>query len=141
MQKMHWAVILFYYSVVALISISITYVAMTAPNDELLRVFNYSGEQYTWILITATCNMIALISKTISNQNEKSGIITMFSYIGIVYACLLDFLIFDEYLNWLEWMASVIIMGTVLALTLHLLLSGSKKENDKAQLKVSQDQA
>ena len=75
-----------------------------------------------WIGITASFNMIALVCKTISNQNEKSGVITMFNYIGIVYACLLDFIVFDDYLNWLEWLGAAIIIVTTLTLTIHLML-------------------
>ena len=90
------------------------------------RIFNYNSEQMLWIGITGGMNMISLVCKTISNQNEKSGIITMFSYIGIVYACLLDFLVFDDFMNWLEWLGAAIIFGTTIALTLHLLMAKKK---------------
>ena len=71
--------------------------------------------------------MIALVCKTISSQNEKSGVVTMFGYIGIVYACLGDYKIFDETMNWLEWLGVAVIMCTTVTLTLHLLF---RKKND-----------
>ena len=67
MQKMNWSVILFYYSLVALITISVIYAATAGPAGEISRIFNYSWEQMGWIAITAGFNMVALISKTISN--------------------------------------------------------------------------
>ena len=119
MQKLHWSVILFYYSLVAIFSVSLLYLATTSDSG---RIFAYNGEQLGWIAITATLNMTALICKTISNQNEKSGVITMFSFIGIAYACIVDFAIFDDYLNWLEWLGTAIILLSTLTLTLRLLL-------------------
>ena len=71
--------------------------------------------------------MIALISKTISNQNEKSGIVAMFGYVGLVYACLFDFFIFNDAMSWIEWLGAVIIMVSVVSLTLHLLLKKKEK--------------
>ena len=96
-------------------------------NGELTRIFQYSGEQIGWIVITASLNMAALVCKTISSQNEKSGVVTMFGYIGIVYACLGDYFIFDEMMNWLEWLGVAVIICTTVTLTLHLLLSKKKK--------------
>lgn len=125
MQKLHWSVILFYYALVALFSISLIYCVTTS---DLGRIFAYSGEQFGWIAITASFNMIALIAKTISSQNEKSGLITMFSYIGIAYACIVDFAIFKDYLNWLEWLGTAIILLTTLALTLRMLFKSSKPQ-------------
>ena len=81
-----------------------------------------------WIVITGSFNMIALIAKTISNQNEKSGIVTMFGYVGLVYACLSDYFFFGDTLNWLEGLGAGIIIITVITLTIHLVIN---KEDDK----------
>jgi hypothetical protein len=68
MQKMHWAIILFYYSVLALFTIMVVYIVIALSSDgDLGRIFAYNGEQFFWIFITAGFNMLALISKTISN--------------------------------------------------------------------------
>ena len=131
MQKMHWAIILFYYSVLAFLSIIIVYFCLAGSSDGGFgRAFAYNGEQFLWIFITAGFNMLALISKTISNQNEKSGIISLFGYLGIVYACLLDAFAFHEYLNWLEWLGAGIIMTTTITLTLYLLIKGEKASGE-----------
>ena len=127
MQKMHWSVILFYYSCVALITISVTYLITAGLSGELSRLFSYSWDQIGWIFLTASFNMISLIAKTISNQNEKSGIVAMFGYVGLVYACLLDYFIFDDSMSWVEWIGAIVIMVTVVTLTLHLLF---KKQDD-----------
>lgn len=124
---MHWSVILFYYSCVALITISVTYLITAGLSGELSRLFSYSWDQIGWIFLTASFNMISLIAKTISNQNEKSGIVAMFGYVGLVYACLLDYFIFDDSMSWVEWIGAIVIMVTVVTLTLHLLF---KKQDD-----------
>ena len=124
MQKVHWSVILFYYSIVALVSISLIYLATAADKG---RIFAYDSQQFLWIGITASFNMLALIAKTISSQNEKSGLITMFSYVGIAYACIADFAIFKDYLNWLEWTGTSLILVTTITITLRMLLKRSKK--------------
>jgi drug/metabolite transporter (DMT)-like permease len=54
----------------------------------------------------------------------------MFGYLGIVYACLLDAFVFNEYLNWLEWLGVGIIMTTTIAITLYLLIKGEKTSGD-----------
>lgn len=130
MQSIHWSVILFYYSVVALVATSIVYSVtnLTTRDGNMLSVFQYDGEQFLWILITAVFILISLVAKTISNQNEKSGLITMFSYIGIVYACLGDILIFDQVLNWLEWLGVCTIAISTVSLTLYLLIFKQAKK-------------
>lgn len=114
-----------YYSIVALVTISLTYMATAIPAGQGLRLFQYSWEQMGWIMITGSFNMIALISKTISNQNEKSGIVAMFGYLGLVYASVFDFFFFDELMNWLEWLGALIIIISVISLTVHMF---TKKE-------------
>jgi len=127
MQKMNWSVILFYYSVVALVTVTIVYLATAG---EFSRIYSYNAEQYKYIVITSCLNVVSLSCRTISNQNEKSGIISMIGYIGIVYACLFDFFVFDESMNWLEWLGVAGILTTTITLTAHLIAKNDKSMSD-----------
>ena len=60
----------------------------------------------------------------------------MFSYIGIIYAMLIDLFVFDDILNWIEWIGLAIIVFTVISLTIHVLLE--KKQDQAAQKKTDQ---
>jgi len=61
-------------------------------------------------------------------QAEKSGLITMLGYVAMVYACLVDLFVFQELLNWLEWLGLSVIMLTTIALTTHLIRSKNKAD-------------
>ena len=71
--------------------------------------------------MTAILNQVADITKCVAYQVEKSGIITMLGYVGLVYACLVDLLIFHDLLNWLEWVGLSVITLTTIMITTHLL--------------------
>ena len=62
------------------------------------------------------CNMSALFARTIATQNEKSGLITLISYIGFVYAFLGDTFIFNESYTTLQMCAILIILAFNVAL-------------------------
>ena len=60
----------------------------------------------------------------------------MFGYVGLVYACMADFFIFDHHMNWLEWLGATVIICTTVTLTLHLLM----KERAKKKLELAADE-
>jgi len=117
MQAVPWNVILFYYSITGVLVFGTTYIATT---DSVSRLADYSGTQLGWIGLTAGIQNIALITKCIASQVEKSGIITMFGYLGLIYACFVDVFVFDDALSWVEWLGASIILLTTIALTFHL---------------------
>ena len=43
-QKQHWVIIQFWFSVIAIITMTIIYVCMSVPLGEINRIFDYSGE-------------------------------------------------------------------------------------------------
>ena len=55
----------------------------------------------------------------------------MFGYVGLVYACLFDFFIFNDAMNWLEWVGAIVIMLTVISLTIYLLFKKKEDEEEK----------
>lgn len=120
MQKLSFALILFYYSLVALCATSIVYclAPLFIEQSSYLRLFNYSSSQVKWILGTVMCNMSALFARTIATQNEKSGLITLISYIGFVYAFLGDTFIFNESYTTLQMCSIFVILAFNVALVI-----------------------
>ena len=129
MQSEHWSKILFYYSIVAVFATSLIFLIQ----GKFHVIFDYNGQQFLWIFISSAFNMAALICKVISSQNEKSGVVAIFRNVGIVYAGFLDYFMFDQTLNWLEWIGVCIIIVTTISLTMHLLFA--KEEADEKKLK------
>lgn len=72
MQKLSFALILFYYSLVALASTSLVYLAIALfksanESSSLGRLFAYRWHvEGKWILGTVLCNMSALFARTIA---------------------------------------------------------------------------
>ena len=101
----------------------ITYLVTT---DDVSRLFTYSAKQYGWLFVTACLQNVALTSKCVAAQVEKSGVISMLGYIALVYACMVDVFIFHDSLNWLEWFGLGVILATTIALTTHLIKTKNK---------------
>ena len=62
----------------------------------------------------------------------------MFGYVGLVYACLFDFFIFNDAMNWLEWVGAIVIMLTVISLTIYLLFKKKEDEEEKPETTAKQ---
>lgn len=94
MQKLNFAVMLFYYACIAFPTMLIGVLIDSLIRGEAIRFWSYDGTQYMFICLISIINMIGLSSATIAMQNERSGFITLVGYIGFVYAFFGDLLIF-----------------------------------------------
>ena len=110
MQRMNFAVMLFYYAIMAMgMSLGIVLVESWIKGEPL-RFWAYNGEQLGYSLLLSLVNFIGLNCQTIALQNERSGFITLLGYIGLVYAFLGDIFIFNEKLAWLELVGIAIVL-------------------------------
>ena len=116
MQKINFAVMLFYYSLVACPCTAIMILGETWVNDHAIRMFSYNGTQFLWMIGVSAVNFIGLNASTIAMQNERSGFVTLIGYIGLVYAFLGDMIIFKEQLAWLELLGISIVLCMNIAL-------------------------
>ena len=119
MQKINFAVMLFYYSLMAFVITVVLVLGEAWVHDHAVRLWSYSGEQYGFMVLLSSVNFISLNCQTIALQNERSGFITLLGYIGLVYAFLGDLLIFNEQLQWLELMS----VGIILVLNIVVVCS------------------
>jgi hypothetical protein len=60
-----------------------------------IRIFHISYKQLALGCLVSFINYLQLACSTISQQNERPGFVTLIGYVGIVYAFLGDFIIFD----------------------------------------------
>jgi len=111
MQRVFFAIQMFYYASVALAVTVIMIVAESYINDHTIRFWGYSGAQYGWMFAVASFNFIGMFSSTISAQNERAGFVTLLAYIGLVYAFLGDWLIFNEMPKLLQLVGVSIILA------------------------------
>lgn len=116
MQKISFATVNLYYSCLAIPSIIVAILIEAQITGESVQVLSYSGSQYGWMFLTGLANFVELITQTIANQNEKSGLITMFGYMSLVYACGGDLLIFNESFAWLEVIGIVTLLTIIISL-------------------------
>ena len=59
-----------------------------------MAILGYSLKQHGWLAMISIIHFLCISFNAIAAQNERSGFVTMISYIGIVYAFLGDLFIF-----------------------------------------------
>ena len=101
MQKLSFAVVLFYQSCLALPVMTMLIFGESWAKAQPLHLTSYSMTQWGWMVMIGTINLIGLATITISMQNERSGFITLIGYVGLVYSFVGDWLVFKEQLYWL----------------------------------------
>jgi len=94
-QHLNQAVIITYYSVFAFLFTSGMLMIEAIAYGEAIRIFKMSNEQLALGCLVSFVNYLQLACSTISQQNERPGFVTLIGYVGIVYAFLGDFIIFD----------------------------------------------
>lgn len=121
MQKLHFTVNLFYYSILATVVVLIILVAESLAKWEPIRLWSYSWQQWLFMCSACLANYIGMNCLTIAMQNERSGFISLLGYIGVVYAFLGDIFIFKEQFNLLQ------LSAICLVLTLNICLICKKQ--------------
>jgi drug/metabolite transporter (DMT)-like permease len=96
MQKIHYAVVLFYYAVFSVFVLAAMLCAEALYDGTQIRVLHLEWAQYGMMTLTSVFNTFALITNTIALQNEKSGFVTLIGYISVLYAFAGDILIFKQ---------------------------------------------
>ena len=79
-------------------------------NTNGLQLFNYSSDVYWLMLGAALVDTITVFSMTIAFQSDRSGFVSLFSYLTVLYAFVADSLIFQESFTWVEMVAAILIL-------------------------------
>ena len=116
MQKLSFSVLLFYQSCLAMPVMLMLILGESWIKSQALHLLSYSMNQWGWMVMIGTVNLIGLATITIAQQNERSGFTTLIGYVGLVYSFLGDWIIFREQLYLLQVCGIVIIVVMNVAL-------------------------
>ena len=124
MQSLSVSVMMTYIALISIVIVIVVLLIEIAITGDPLRITHYNGEQVMYGLLAGMLNILSLVFKIIAYQNERSGFITMLAYIGLVYAFLGDYFIFDEHFSLLAFLGLALILG----LNIALVLKNAKKQ-------------
>lgn len=116
MQSLKVGVMMNYISIICLTIMVIGLTVEKLISGEPLRIINYDAEQYLYGFLVAVLNIATLLFKIVAYQSEKSGLITLLAYVGVVYAFLGDTFIFDLDFSNLQLLGILIILAFNIAL-------------------------
>ena len=116
LQRMYFATMQFYYSVLAPPATAVLIAVLAKIKNEPISMFNYNATQFGWLLLISGINFAQFCCQTIALQNERSGLVTMLGYIGLVYAFIGDIVIFNQTFGWLEITGILVIVILNIAL-------------------------
>ena len=80
----------------------------------------YTWTQYGTILLCCVFDFIALNCQTVAFQSDSSGFVSLIGYMAVLYAFIVDYLVFHESISLVE------ICGAILILTVTILVSVKK---------------
>lgn len=128
MQNISITVTIFFVASLSTLCISIfLLVEYWRSEDANLRVFSLTFEQLGFAILAGLANLLTFTMKTVAYQNEKSGLITLIGYIGLVYAFLGDIFFLSETMSPIE------IVGVLLILTLNVLVVLLRVREDRRE--------
>ena len=128
-------IIIFYYTLFGLISTSIFIPVEMSITSLPSRLMSYTGRQYLIAIAASAFDAGSLIGNTIAYQSDRSGFVSLVSYMSIVYAYMSDTLIFRESLRVVELLAAIVILVFAVGVAAYKLYIQNKAkarpENDK----------
>ena len=116
MQSLKVGIMMNYIAIICLTIMVIALLAEKFITGKPLRIVNYDAEQYLWGFLVAVLNIATLLFKIVAYQNERSGVITLLAFVGIVYAFLGDIFIFNEEFTILQLLGILVILVFNIAL-------------------------
>jgi drug/metabolite transporter (DMT)-like permease len=100
LQDMHYSVLISYYSLFALVIFAKILLWQLFFAAKGPTIHNYTPRAYGEMFLCSLTNAFGAIFQTLAYQNERSGVVTLIGYIGLVYAFLADIFLFEiEYSN------------------------------------------
>ena len=110
MKEVPTSLILFWYCIGGILFTLIYLVSEAIITGEPTRFSWYTARQIGISFGSAAFDSGSLINNTIAYKADKSGFVSLFSYMTIVYAYLCDIFLLDESLNTVELIAALTIL-------------------------------
>ncbi|MES2619339.1 MAG: DMT family transporter [Bacteroidota bacterium] len=83
----------------------------------LFSVFNWRmpiGMEWFYLFMIGICTQLGQVNLTKALQQEKIASVTIYNYLGIIYALTFGFIFFDENYEWLALSGILLVIGGVL---------------------------
>ena len=129
-------IIIFYYTLFGLIITSIFIPVEMSITSMPSRLMSYTGRQYWIVIAVSAFDAGSMIGNTFAYQSDRSGFVSLISYMSIVYAYMSDTLIFGEGLRAIELIAAIVILVVAVGVAAYKLYIQNKEkakqpENEK----------
>lgn len=115
------SLILFWYAFGGIICTSIYLVLEVIIMGDPERFSNYTARHFLIAFASSCFDNLGMTSITIAFKADKSGFVSLFSYMNIVYAYLADIFLLDESLNTIEFLAALTILLVALSVAYYKL--------------------
>ena len=82
----------------------------------LLSFFNWrmpQGIEWFYLLMIGICTQLGQVNLTKALQSERIANVSIYNYLGIIYALFFGFAFFDEHFEWLALSGIVLVIGGV----------------------------
>lgn len=134
MQEISVIVTMFYVGLCATVLTAVWILIEHAVSGEgKLRILTLEFDQFLWCVLTGICNTLQLGFKTVAFANERSGLITMIGYVGLVYAFLADTFYLGETITVLE------LIGVALIFSINVIVIYCNQKQDNQDKSKSDD--
>ena len=120
LQGYHFIVLQFWVAAFSVLFTGAILVIENLSTGGPFRAFQYDGTQYLWIAGIAVSQILCMMAKIITFQNERPAFVSIMTYVSIVYAFAGDIVVFDK----VPYPLTVI--GCVIILTLNITLYARK---------------
>ena len=128
------SLILFWNSVGGIFLTSIYLLVELIAFGDPERFSNYTARQLGIAFGSCAFDSISIAAITIAYKSDKSGFVSLFTYMNIVYGYLADVFFFDESLNTIELLAAITIIVVALSIAVYKLRK-KQKENQVNEVK------
>lgn len=121
------SLILFWNSVGGLLFTSIYLLIELIAFGDPQRFSSYTARMFGIGFASAAFDSLSIATITIAFKSDKSGFVSLFTYLNIVYGYLADIFFLDESLNTIEFLAALTILLVALSVA-YYKLRGQWKE-------------
>lgn len=83
----------------------------------VFSIFNWQmphGMEWAYLILTGVCTQLGQVNLTKALQLEKAANVSIFNYLGIIYALIFGFLFFGERYGWVSITGIILVTGGVL---------------------------
>lgn len=113
--SVYFAIITFHVSLLALLVALACIVYRIATTGEAFPTFSTTG--FFYLLAGGLFDFISASSNTIAFQSDSAGFVSMVGYMAVVWAFILDFLVFSNLISGFQLICALVIFSTTITIS------------------------